>query len=105
MFDVGCSMFFCDLVPAAQGWEISGSGLFPRRFFGRQVLVQSRLDDLLIALGANAVAESGVGVLGNIFVELLPIIVVVTDFFAVEANGQQSLEYLDGRQRRFESLQ
>src|SRR5437762_9478911 len=53
---------------------------------GIKVLVQLRLDHLLVTFGTNAVAELGFRVFRDIFVKLLPVVAVVANFFAVETD-------------------
>jgi hypothetical protein len=43
----------------------------------------------LEAFGTDGVAEFGVGVLCDIGFDLLPIVLVVSDFFAISADGEQ----------------
>src|SRR5207237_10049685 len=57
--------------------------------------VKLRLDDLFVAIGAKAVAEFGVGVQGEIALDLLPVLLVVVDFFAVGADRQDAAQLFD----------
>ena len=48
---------------------------------------------------AEAMCESGVGMLGNIAVHLAPVVFVIADFLAPGADGDQAAEGLDVGQR------
>jgi hypothetical protein len=48
-----------------------------------------RYRDLFKAVGTNSMAKVGAGVLVDVLLEDLPVILVVTDFFAVHANRQE----------------
>jgi len=48
-----------------------------------------------VAFGTDTVAERGFGVLADVFVDLLPVILVVANLLTVGADGKESLEALD----------
>jgi hypothetical protein len=49
-------------------------------------------------------AELGFRMLRDILFNLLPVILIVTDFLAVRTNRQEALELLDARQGFFEGV-
>ena len=57
-------------------------------------LVQFRVEPMG-AFGADAVGEVGVGMAGDVVLDLLPGAVVFADFFAGGADGQQAAEGFD----------
>src|SRR5256712_13924644 len=56
------------------------------------------LDERFVAIWADGMAESGLRMLADIGIDLLPIVCVVADFLAVHANREQSLELFHARQ-------
>src|SRR5262245_15881569 len=50
---------------------------------------------LVPAVRADAVAEVDVGAAGEVFIDLLPVVVVVADLLAVGADGEQQAEAVD----------
>src|SRR4051812_39336954 len=64
-----------------------------------RIFVQFRRDDL-ITRRTDAVAELGVGMLGDVALDLHPVLVVVADPFAVAADRQQTAQLLHVRERR-----
>ena len=61
-----------------------------------------RLNHVSPAIRTNAVAEFYVGILADVGLKLLPVIVIVPDFFAITADGQQFLELLHLFRCRFQ---
>src|SRR5947207_2158850 len=59
---------------------------------------------LLAAIRANAVAETDVGMSGDVAFHAVPVIAVVPDFFAVTTDREQSLQGFHGRHRFLEFL-
>ena len=57
-----------------------------------------RADDILIATGANSVAEMRLRVFADVAFQLLPVTAVLADLFAVGANGKQPAELFDPRE-------
>src|SRR5216683_3456353 len=55
----------------------------------------------LVTIRADAVAELGLGMGGDIRFHLLPVISVVTNFFAISANRQQPLQLFHLGERTF----
>ncbi len=54
------------------------------------------------AIRADSVGEFGLGMIRDIGFDLLPVVLVVPDFFAVAAYGQESLEGFNFRQSLFQ---
>jgi hypothetical protein len=48
-----------------------------------------------ITVGADTVTEHGFGMFGNVFLDLLPAFFVVSDLFAIHADGDDSFELFD----------
>jgi hypothetical protein len=61
------------------------------------MLPELGLDDRLVAVGADAVAERGLGVLPDVGLDLLPVVAVVAHLLAVGADRQQAAQLLDVR--------
>src|SRR5213594_1844554 len=66
--------------------------------------LELRLEDSFVAFRAKTVAEFGVGVPCEVMFDLLPIILVIADFFAVGADREDAAELFDFRQRLLEFL-
>src|SRR5258708_25986786 len=58
----------------------------------RLVFAYFFLYQMLIAVGAYAVAELHGGVGGDIGIDLLPIVLIVANLFAIRADGQKALK-------------
>ena len=50
------------------------------------------LQKTLVAIGANAVSEGRVGMSGDVAFNLIPVPLIVPDFLAPGANGEQAAE-------------
>src|SRR5437016_471819 len=57
---------------------------------------------LLITRRADAVAEVGAGVLMEIGFDAMPVVIIVTDFFAIHADREQPFQLLDLGERRLQ---
>lgn len=53
----------------------------------------------LLAILTYAMAKEGIGVVGDIGFELIPITLVVTDLLAMRTNGDDTAEHFDLRHR------
>ena len=64
----------------------------PRSAFGgptaRLELLGFQTPEMVITLGANAVAELHVGMTADVVLDLLPVVLIVADFLTVRADGQ-----------------
>src|SRR5215211_1352154 len=58
--------------------------------------------ELQTAIGTNAMAKAHVGMVGHVALHLMPVVLVVADFFAITTDGQQSVQLLDVRQSAFQ---
>src|SRR5688500_10602002 len=61
-----------------------------------------RLDDRVITTGTDPVAEANVGVTRKVRFDLLPVVVVAADAFAIRADRQETLKLFDLGERTFE---
>src|SRR5437773_2150812 len=85
--------FFC--------WTLSGSLVLRQKLDGGFLvgIPEHRADDLVIATGANSVAEMRFGVFADVAFQLLPVTAVLPDLFAVGANRKKPTELFDPRER------
>src|SRR5437867_901074 len=72
------------------------------RLAGALRRIELGLDDAAVAIGADAVAELHVGMVADVLLDLLPVILVVTDLLAVRANRKQPAQLAHARQRLLE---
>src|SRR5258706_15647574 len=76
-----------------EGEAASSTAALFDRFLGgvsAQHRVELGLDDLAVAVGADAVAEADVGVVRDVLLHLLPVVPVIPDLLAVGADGQEA---------------
>src|SRR5438034_1336947 len=82
-------------------WTLSGSLVLRQKLDGGFLvgIPEHRADDLVIATGANSVAEMRFGVFADVAFQLLPVTAVLPDLFAVGANRKKPTELFDPRER------
>ncbi len=56
---------------------------------------------LFIAIRADAVAELNIRMGGKVTFQLLPVILIIANFFAIRADGQKTLKHSDMRHGLF----
>ena len=54
-------------------------------------------------VGTEAMCESGVGSLGDVFFDYLPLVVGISDLIAGAADGEEAFERFDFAQRTFQT--
>src|SRR5688572_29618908 len=90
-------MFTCGAPPGLFGADFLLMEVASLDGIGLQVF-----GDPLEAVGADAVTEADVGVFGNVMFDLVPVILVVANLFAISANREQAMELFDVGQRILE---